>query len=340
MKKEYVCAIIEKIYWEKKGKRRMKWNKFTLKTTTAATDLVGGMLAELGIEGIEIQDNIPISEEDRKKMYIDFLPELPLDEGIAYISFYMEETEDETKKLNEIKAGLEELAMFTDVGECSIERDTTEDKDWINNWKKFFKAFTVDDIVIKPTWEEADKKDEGKLVIEIDPGTAFGTGMHETTQLCIRALRKYINEDTNILDLGCGSGILAIVALKLGAKAAVGVDIDDNAITATYENLAVNKIEENKCSAYAGNVLDDEEFGTKIGLEAYDVVVANILADVVIPLTDIVPKHLKKGGVFITSGIINTKEKDVVEKIKSNPEFEIIEVTRQNDWSSVTARKI
>ena len=318
----------------------MKWNKYTLKTTTAATDLVSGMLMELGIDGIEIKDNIPLSEEDKKRMFIDFLPELPEDKGIAYINFYMEETENETEKLKEISNGLEELKDFVDVGECTIEKGETEDKDWINNWKKFFKSFMVDDIVIKPTWEDVKEEYNGKLMIEIDPGIAFGTGMHETTQLCIRQLKKYVNDNTDILDVGCGSGILSIVSLKLGAKSAVGIDIDENAITATYENLEVNKISKEKCKVYAGNILDDKELEDEAGYDCYDIVVANILADVLIPLSEIVPAHLKVGGYFITSGIIDSKEAEVVKVIEDNPHFEIVEVTRQNDWSSVTAKRI
>ncbi len=318
----------------------MKWNKYTLKTTTVATDLVSGMLMELGIDGIEIKDNIPLSDEDKKRMFIDFLPELPEDEGIAYLSFYMEETNNEEEKLNEIREGLDELKDFVDVGECTIEKGETEDKDWINNWKQFFKSFTVDDIVIKPTWEEMKEEYKDKLMIEIDPGIAFGTGMHETTQLCITQLKKYVGKDTDILDVGCGSGILSIVSLKLGAKSAVGIDIDENAITATYENLEVNNIAKDSCKVYAGNILDDKSLEDEIGYECYDIVAANILADVLIPLSDIVPAHLKVGGYFITSGIIDTKEAEVVKVIEDNPHFEIVEVTRKNDWSSVTARRI
>lgn len=318
----------------------MKWNKYTLKTTTKATDLVSSMLMDLGIDGIEIKDNIPLSPEDKKKMFIDFLPELPEDKGEAFLSFYMEESQDEAARLNEIREGLNELRDFTDVGECSIEKEVTEDKDWINNWKQYFKPFMVDDIVIKPTWEEVKEEYNGKLLIEIDPGIAFGTGMHETTQLCIRQLKKYVSNNTNILDVGCGSGILSIVALKLGAKSAVGIDIDENAIAAAYENLQVNKLSTEKCKVYSGNILEDKELRDRTGYECYDIVVANILADVLIPLSDIVPKHLKEGGYFITSGIIDTKEEEVVKVIEANPHFKIVEVTRQNEWSSVTARRI
>lgn len=317
----------------------MKWNKFTLKTTTQATDLVSGVLVENGIDGVEIQDNIPLSEEDKKKMFIDFLPELPKDEGVAYLSFYMEELspEEEKEKLDAVMQGLEELKDFVDVGECSLVKGETQDTDWMNNWKQFFHSFEVDGIVIKPTWEEMKPEYEGKLMIEIDPGIAFGTGLHETTQLCMKQLHKYVKEDTRILDIGCGSGILSIIALKLGAEHAVGIDVDEHAITATYENLEVNHIEKEKCEVITGNILEDASIADAVGYGCYDIVAANILADVLEPLTPLVPKHLKKGGMYITSGIIDTKEADVTAVIKAQPELEIVEVTRKNDWVSITA---
>lgn len=317
----------------------MKWNKFTLKTTTQATDLVSGVLIENGIDGVEIQDNIPLSEEDKKKMFIDFLPELPKDEGVAYLSFYMEELspEEEKEKMDAVMAGIEDLKDFVDVGECTIVKGETQDTDWMNNWKQFFHSFEVDGIVIKPTWEENKPEYDGKMVIQIDPGIAFGTGLHETTQLCMKQLHKYVKEDTRILDIGCGSGILSIIALKLGADSAVGIDVDEHAITATYENLEVNNIVQDRCKVIAGNILEDSSISDEIGYECYDIVAANILADVLEPLTPIVPKHLKKGGVYITSGIIDSKEEEVTKVIQAQPELEIVEVIRKNDWVSITA---
>lgn len=317
----------------------MKWNRFTIATTTQAEDLISEMLSELGIEGIEIEDNVPLSKEDTMAMFVDILPELPPDEGKAKISFYLEPEEDIETILKRVKEGLEELKDFVEIGEGTITESETEDKDWINNWKQFFKPFTVDDILIKPTWEKIPEKDKDKILVEIDPGTAFGTGLHETTQLCIKQLKKYVKSDTKVLDIGTGSGILSIVALKLGAQEAIGTDLDPNAISAAEENRIANQIEEEKFSVYIGNVIEEEELVERIGERSYDIVTANILADIIIPLQKIIPRFLKAGGIFISSGILDTKEEAVKEAIEKNPNLEIIETTYQDEWVSITARK-
>ena len=317
----------------------MKWKKFTLKTTTQAVDLVSSMFDEIGIEGIEIEDNIPLTAEETKGMFIDILPELPPDEGVAFVSFYLDDSHDIAGILKSVDEGLDDLSMFTDLGERTITESETEDKDWINNWKQYFKPFTVDDILIKPTWEEIPEEHKDKLLIQIDPGTAFGTGQHETTQLCIRQLRKYVTPETVLLDVGTGSGILGITALKLGAKAVFGTDLDENAITAVGENLEANGIDSEKFAVLQGNIIDDKDVQGAAGYEKYDVAVANILADVIILLQKEVPVHLKKGGIFITSGIINMKEEAVRAAFAANDAFEVIEVTYQGEWLSVTARK-
>jgi ribosomal protein L11 methyltransferase len=317
----------------------MKWTKFTMNTTTAAVDLISCMLDEIGIEGIEIEDNVPLSEADTKGMFIDILPELPPDDGTAKVSFYLEDVSNLENIMHQIQEGLEEIRQFVDPGDCTITRSETEDKDWINNWKQYFKPFTVDDILIKPTWEDIPEQDKDKLLIQIDPGTAFGTGKHETTQLCIRQLRKYITSDSKVLDVGTGSGILGIAALKLGAKEAFGTDLDENAITAVGENLEANQIPSDKMPVLQGNIIDDKAIQDAAGYECYDIVVANILAPVIIMLQGEVAQHMKHGAIFITSGIINTKEQDVYNAISANPEFEIIETTYQGEWVSITARR-
>ena len=317
----------------------MKWKKFTLTTTTQAVDLVSSMLDDIGIEGVEIEDNVPLTERETKGMFIDILPELPPDEGVAKVSFYVDDDRDIEELMKQVEEGLDELAVFTDLGQRAIAASETEDKDWINNWKQYFKPFTVDHILIKPTWEEIPEEHKDKLLIQIDPGTAFGTGKHETTQLCIRQLEKYVKPGVRILDLGTGSGILRITALKLGAGSVFGTDLDENAITAVHENLEANGIPEEKFGVVQGNIIDEKEVQDAAGYECYDIAVANILADVIIMIQKEVPVHLKQGGIFITSGIIDMKEQAVRDALSQNDAFEILETTRQGEWVSITARK-
>ena len=316
----------------------MKWKKFTLTTTTEAVDLVSSMLDDVGIEGIEVEDNVPLTEKETKGMFIDILPELPPDEGVAKVSFYLDDDDQVEEMLHRVNEGLDELAAYTDLGQRMIEASETEDKDWINNWKEFFHQFYVDDILIVPSWEEVKEEDKDKMILHIDPGTAFGTGMHETTQLCIRQLKKYVTEDTEILDVGCGSGILGMLALKFGAKHSVGTDLDPCAIDATYENMDNNGISRDQYEVMIGNIIDDKAVQDKVGYEKYDIVAANILADVLVPLTPVIIHQMKKGGIYITSGIIEDKEDVVVEAVKEAG-LEVLEVNHQGEWVSVTARK-
>ena len=317
----------------------MKWKKYTLTTTTEAVDLISSMLDEIGIEGIEIEDNVPLTEQETKGMFIDILPELPPDEGVARVSFYLEDASREAEILKQVREGVEELRAFVDPGAGTVEISETEDKDWINNWKQYFKPFTVDDILIKPTWETVPPQDQDKLLIQIDPGTAFGTGQHETTQLCIRQLKKHVKPGDRVLDVGTGSGILGITALKLGAGEVFGTDLDENAITAVGENLKANGISQDRFRAVQGNIIDDETLQKEAGEGCWDIAVANILADVIIPLQKEIPAHLKDGGLFIASGIINMKEQAVREAVEANPLLEITEIHHQGEWVSVTARK-
>ena len=317
----------------------MKWKKFTLKTLAEAEDIVIATLAEAGIEGVEIEDKVPLTEKDKEQMFVDILPDAPDNDGIAYLNFYLEEDADVDAILPGVQEALEELRKFMDIGEASIAASETEDKDWINNWKQYFKPFTVDHILIKPTWETVPEEHKDKLLVQIDPGTAFGTGMHETTQLCIRQLEKYVHSESEILDVGTGSGILGITALKLGAKEVWGTDLDENAITAVGENLASNDISSDRFHVLQGNIIDDKSVQAWAGYEKYDIVVANILADVIIMLVKEIPVHLKKGGYFITSGIINLKEEAVRAAFAASEELEVVEITYQGEWLSVTARK-
>lgn len=316
----------------------MKWNQFRLKTTTEAEDIVSSMLADLGIEGVQIEDKIPLTQYDKEQMFVDILPDMPEDDGCAYLTFYLDEEVDKHEMLLKVRQELEEMRSYLNVGDCTIEESQTEDVDWVNNWKQYFHQFYIDDILVIPSWENVEAKDSDKMVIHIDPGTAFGTGMHETTQLCIRQLKKYVTEDTEILDVGCGSGILGMLALKFGAKHSVGTDLDPCAIDATYENMDNNGISRDQYEVMIGNIIDDKEVQDKVGYEKYDIVAANILADVLVPLTPVIIHQLKKGGIYITSGIIEDKEEMVVEAVKKAG-LEVLEVNHQGEWVSVTARK-
>ena len=316
----------------------MKWNRFRLKTTTEAEDIVSSMLADLGIQGVEIEDRIPLTQSDKEQMFVDILPEIGADDGVAYLSFYLEEDEDKEQILADVKRALEEMSAYVDVGECTIEESQTEDVDWVNNWKQYFHQFYVDDILIIPSWEDVKPEDEDRMIIHIDPGTAFGTGMHETTQLCIRQIRKYVTDQTRILDVGCGSGILGMLALKFGAAYSVGTDLDPCAIDATHENMEVNGIHRDRYEVMIGNIIDDKAIQDRVGYECYDIVAANILADVLTQLTPVIVNQLKPGGIYITSGIIDDKEQTVVEAVKAAG-LEVLDVTYQGEWVCVTARK-
>ncbi len=316
----------------------MKWDRYRIQTTTDAEDVISATLADCGVEGVEIEDNVPLTSQDTAKMFIDILPELGKDEGVGYVSFYLPAGEDHTEMLARIREELESLRDFMEIGPCTIEESQTEDIDWANNWKEFFHSFYVDDIFIKPTWEEADNSRNASVMIEIDPGISFGTGKHETTQLCIRGLRKYMKEGDRVLDLGCGSGILSIVSLKLGAQHVTGTDIDPDCITSTEDNFRVNHLKDTDGTFYVGDLISDTDLQKKVCTGDYDIVAANILADVIIPMAVQIPPCLKDGGIFISSGIIDFKEDAVCEAVKAAG-LEILEVGHQGEWVSVIAKK-
>ena len=316
----------------------MKWNRFTIKTKTEAEDVIISALADVGVEGVEIQDKQPLTETDKEQMFVDIMPEGPADDGIAYLNFYLEENTETAPVLEKVRAVLEEVRGYMDIGEGTITESQTEDKDWINNWKEYFHQFYVDDILIVPSWEEVKEEDKDKMILHIDPGTAFGTGMHETTQLVIRQLKKFVTKDTQMLDVGTGSGILGIVALKLGAAHVVGTDLDPCAIPAVADNKEANDIKDETFDMLIGNIIDDKEVQDTVGYEKYDIVTANILADVLVPLTPVIVNQMKKGAYYITSGILDVKEEVVIKAVK-DAGLQLVEVTHQGEWVSVTARK-
>lgn len=327
----------------------MKWVKFRIQTITDAEDIIISTLYDIGLEGAQIEDKIPLTALEKEQMFVDILPETQTDDGIAYLSFFVEKKEDGTLEvqgettdvetvLANIKRELEELRTFCEIGEGSIIVDETEDIDWINNWKQYFHQFYIDDILVIPSWEDVKPEDSARMVLHIDPGTAFGTGMHETTQLCIRQLRKYITPETKLLDVGTGSGILAILSLMFGAKHAVGTDLDVCAVDAVAQNCEANGIAPEQFEMLIGNIITDKDVQDRVGYGCYDIVVANILADVLVPLTPVILNQLKEGGIYITSGIINDKEQTVVDAVKAAG-LRVLEVTYQGEWVSVTAQK-
>lgn len=316
----------------------MKWIRFTIDTHVDAVDMLSYMLDEIGVEGIEIEDHLPLSEEDKKKMFVDILPDPEDNDNTAKVHFYMEPVQcDPEKVILQVQEILQEIREFCEVGKGTVSLSETEDKDWINNWKTFFKPFrAADHIVIKPTWEEYAKEQDEDILIEIDPGIAFGTGSHETTKLCIQALEKYIKQGDSVLDVGCGSGILSIAALKLGAGHATAIDIDETAVKVAAENMNVNHIDSEHYSLFHGNLLGDPALKEKAGT-GHDIIVANILADVILPLTGIIRPHLKKGGFYITSGIIDTKKAEVHAALEKNG-FEILHVAHMKEWCCFIAQ--
>ena len=316
----------------------MKWNRFTVKTIPEAEDVLVSALADIGIEGVEIVDGVPLSEQDAAQMFVDIPPEPKESDGTACLNFYQEEDVDPEKTLKDVQRVLDEVRTYMEIGEGTVALSQTEDKDWINNWKEYFHQFYVDDILIVPSWEEVKPEDTGKLILHIDPGTAFGTGMHETTQLVIRQIKKRITPGMRLLDVGTGSGILGITALKLGAGHVFGTDLDPCAVPAVEENKEANQIHPEDFELVIGNLIDDDALCARAGSECYDMVTANILADVLVALTPRIPDRLKKGGVYITSGILDVKEKQVADAIEKAG-MTVTEVTRQGEWVCITARK-
>ncbi len=331
----------------------MKFLKVTIDTTTLASDLIVDMLMEKGIEGAEVTDNVQLSEADKQRMFIDILPELPPDDGSAKVSFYLDKDmgdEALARTLSEVKAGLQETADFMDIGSGAVTTEDIDEDDFKDNWKEFFHPFKVNEnIAIKPTWEELPEGLEAKYVLTLDPGSAFGTGEHETTKLCMINLEKYMTADSTVMDIGCGSGILSILASKLGAKRVVGTDIDENAVNISVENTESNGIETERsdvpadlsekifgqCIYSFSNVFDSEVRATlnKANGGQYDVVVANILADVIIPIAGFVKDILKEDGIFISSGIYKNRIEEVREACEKAG-LEIMEVLTMGDWSS------
>ena len=329
----------------------MKWMRFKVRTTAAAEDILVSAMQDIGLHGAQIEDHVPLTAAEKEQMFVDIMPEEPEDDGTAVVSFYVEESESgkpvvagEEKDPDEVKAGIlavigEYRGYGEDLGDGTVTIEETEDVDWINNWKQYFHQFMIDDILFIPSWETPEESGgEASYGFHIDPGTAFGTGKHETTQLCIRAIRQYLTPETELLDIGTGSGILSILALMLGAKSAVGTDLDPCAEPAVADNLAANGVDPSRFALILGNLIDDRKVQDQVGYGRYDIVVANILPSVLVPLTPAAVNALKPGGVYITSGIIDGYEETVAQAMRGAG-LEVVSVTDQGEWHCVTGRK-
>lgn len=342
----------------------MKWMKFRIKTVVEAEDIIISELYDRGLEGAQIEDKVPLSPLEKEQMFVDIPPESETDDGTAFLSFYVEEREDGSLKLNpegeaacadgapgsggavcketvlaRIEEALSEVRQFMEIGEGTVTVSETEDIDWINNWKQYFHQFYIDDLLVIPSWEEVKAEDRDKKILHIDPGTAFGTGMHETTRLCIGQIKTYVTPETELLDVGTGSGILSIIALMYGAKHAVGTDLDPCAVEAVAQNKEANDIPSGDFELLIGNIITEKEVQDKVGNGCYDMVAANILADVLVPLTPVIVPCLKPGGIYITSGIIEGKE-GLVTRACEAAGLTVLEVNALGEWRSVTARKV
>ncbi len=317
----------------------MRWNKIMIQTVTEAEDIIICMLEDIGLEGAMIEDKVPLTPLEKEQMFVDIPPVEVEDDGIAYLSFFVEDEEgkDVNAIVEEAKAVLDGLRETMDIGTGTITLSQTEDIDWINNWKKYFHQFTIDDLLVVPSWEEVKEEDKGKKLLRIDPGTAFGTGMHETTQLCIRAIKKYLTNGASILDVGTGSGILGIVALMYGADHIKATDLDPMAVEAVEDNLNKNNTPKDKFELKIGNIIDDDETKAWAGEEKYDIIVANILHFILKEVTPNIKPYLKEGGIYITSGIIEDKEDYMLEVLKENG-MEVLEVNHQGEWVGIVAR--
>ncbi len=314
----------------------MNYIKYTINTRTTACDDICYELTNLGLSALEIEDNLPVHDEIQGKDYEELQPDMPIDDGLCKIIFYLETKDDNL--INKVKSVIEDIGSYSDIGEGTIKEEVLEDEDYLNKWKEYFHAFEVGDLLIKPTWEQTDTPKGVHKCISIDPGTTFGTGAHETTKLCIEGIQKHVKSGDNVLDLGFGSGILSMVALLYGASHISGTDIDPNCVDAACENFKVNNLDVKKSTFYIGDIASDKKLQEMVGYECYDVIVANILADILIDMSPVMYHALKKGGLVITSGIIDFKENAVRESLEMVG-FEITEINHLGEWVNITAIK-
>ncbi len=323
---------------------QQNWIEVFVSTSQIGLEPIEGVLYACGLTGLMIHDSTDFTEfmenPDRKWDYIaDELLEHKKDEPIG-ITFFLRDNVYGREQLAQIKDALQNVKRTEtelDLGTLEITMKNVAEEDWANNWKKYFKPFPIGEkIMIKPSWEELPEQTD-KVVLQIDPGHIFGTGTHETTQLCITLLERYLQKEDTMLDIGCGSGILSIAGLLLGAKEADAIDIDPNAIKIAYENSDRNQIDRARYHVAAGDVLEDTAVQDMYKGKNYDVVVANIVADIIIALTKQVPDYIKQAGIFVCSGIIVERKQDVLDALAA-AKFSVVEVVEKASWAAIAAR--
>ncbi|CDD61207.1 ribosomal protein L11 methyltransferase [Clostridium sp. CAG:505] len=322
----------------------MEWIEVFVATSQMGLEPVEGVLYQCGLNGLMIHDEADFAEflenPNREWDYVaDELVE-EKQEQTTGITFFLRDNLYGREQLSQIKSALQsvkETEKELDLGSLEVTMKNVAEEDWANNWKKYFKPFPVGDkIMIKPSWEELPAQTD-KIILKIDPGHIFGTGTHETTQLCMELIEKYVKKDDMVLDIGCGSGILSIASLLLDAKEADAVDIDPNAIQIAYENSDRNDIDRSRYHVKAGNILEDEDLQASYSGKKYDLVAANIVADVIIALTKQVPDYIKDGGIFLCSGIITERKEDVLEALKAAG-FAVLDIKEKTSWVAIATR--
>jgi ribosomal protein L11 methyltransferase len=311
----------------------LKWIEVKVTTTPEASEAVSGIMYEMGVGGLYIEDPRDILEEKKLPTDWDYIEDelKNMDPNRVIIKAYLSEETNVSEKIVLLREKLNNTAKYFDIGEGKLELSEVFEKDWANNWKKYYKPVKVSDrVVIKPTWEDYQPSDQDEIVIEMDPGMAFGTGTHETTKMCIQLLEKYISSDMDMLDIGCGSGILGIAGLKLGARWCTSVDIDENAVRVSGENASANHVD-SKMTIKAGNLLD-------VITDQYDIIAANIIADAIISLSENISAYLTEQGVFIASGIIKDRYDEVREKLLSNG-FTVVDELFMGEWVAIAVKR-
>lgn len=314
----------------------MNWTEVNIYTTTAGIDILSVSLMSLGIRGFVIQDSSDFNDflQDKEGKW-DYIDEdlMGLSECETKITVYIPENSQGAEMLVSLKSEinrLSELDKNSEYGRLEIAMSNVKEEDWANNWKQYFKPLKVGKkLLIKPSWEEYENT-ENRLILEIDPASSFGTGQHNTTRLCMEFMEDVVKPNDKILDLGCGSGILSIAGILLGAESVVAVDIEENSVKTTIENFEKNNISSEKYTAYCGNVVVDETISDKLGT-GFDLITANIVADVLIAMSSLFKKYLRQNGTLIVSGIIEERKDEVINAI-TEIGFSLVDEKEKDDW--------